>query len=269
VCVPARNEVDTIGSTVGAIVAAGVADAVLVLDNHSSDATPGEAARAGATVIDVATLRPEAGEVLGKGDAMWRGLALVETDCVAFVDADLGARAAHFAAELAAPLRASPAVQFVKGRFRRVVADEGIDLDGGRVTELVARPLINLFAPQLARFYQPLSGQVAARTELLRAIPFMTGFAVEIAMLLDVVQRLGAGPAADAVVEADLGALENRERSLSHLAVMAQEVTFGFLARCPGIDDALRPQWSPYRRIDAFGNARTAPNTVALRPPLD
>lgn len=268
VCVPARDEVASIGRTVAALVGLrdeGALDRVLVVGGDSTDGTDELAREAGADVLDAADVHPEAGPVLGKGDAMWRALAVVDTDVVVFLDADLAADHAALVAGLAGPLLEQRGVRFVKGAFHREHPDfveEEHPFDGGRVTELMARPLVNLLRPDLAGFYQPLGGQVAADTALLRELPLFTGYAVEIGMLVDVIDRVGLA----AVAEVNLGALRNRPRPTAELAPMAQEVLYGFLLRVA--PEVLTSGWQPYRRPRYEGGYDEAAARVVERPPL-
>jgi glucosyl-3-phosphoglycerate synthase len=269
--VPAYDEAEGIARTAGAGVRLrdqGVLDQVVVVDGGSLDDTAARAAEAGATVVEAAAVRPDVGPVLGKGDSLWRSLDVVETDVVVFLDADLQGDIEAFVRGLAGPLVAGwetdhdddRGTAFVKGAFHRLApdgADPADPYDGGRVTELMARPLLNLWRPDLATFYQPLGGQVAGRVELLRSIPFLTGYAVEIALLVDVVDRVGL----DRVAEVDLGTLRNRPRATRDLAPMAQEVLYGFARRVLPPGDL--PAWRPYVR-PGFD---PAPTTVVERPP--
>lgn len=262
--VPALDEAGSIAATVEAAVALarrGVLDEVVVVDSGSVDDTAALAAKAGARVVTAAEIRPDLGPVLGKGDSLWRGLHAVEAEVVAFLDADLQGDLGAFVRGLLGPLLVDDEVGFVKGAFHRLAPD-GADLadpyDAGRVTELMARPLLNLWRPDLAAFYQPLGGQVAGTTELLRSLSFLTGYAVEIAMLADVVDRLGR----DGVAEVELGTVRNRPRPTSALAPMAQEVLYGFARRV--LPPSAVPDWRPYVRpaLDP------APTQVVERPPV-
>jgi glucosyl-3-phosphoglycerate synthase len=224
VCVPARDEEATIGPIVEQLVAlreAGAVDEVVVVD-ASTDATSAIAARLGADVHDQASLMPAFGAVRGKGDAMWRALSVLRGDVVCFVDADSLDFGAHFACGLIGPLVLDPEVQFVKGFYRRpfLIGDEPQPEGGGRVTELTARPLLDLFYPELAWIRQPLAGEIAARRELLERLPFATGYAVEIAMLIDACALVGA----DAIAQVDLDVRQNRHQPLSALGPMAGAV---------------------------------------------
>lgn len=265
---PVRDEAGGIRRTVAAAVelrAAGVLDEVVVVDGGSGDGTPEAAAAAGATVVRAGDVRPEVGPVLGKGDAMWRALTCVDADVVAFLDGDLEGDIGGFVRGLVGPLLLDDGVDFVKGAFHRVAPDGAAPddpFDGGRVTELMARPLLNLWRPDLAAFYQPLGGQVAARGPLLRSLPLLTGYAVEVAMLVDVVDRVGL----DRVAEVELGRLRNRPRPTSALAPMAQEVLFGFLSRV--LPAGERPGWRPYVRPRTAGRDAPDPGGVVERPPV-
>ena len=195
-----------------------------MLDDDSRDGTGAIARRLGADVVRPAELLPEFGPVLGKGDAMWRALSVLTGELVAFVDADSEDFGAHFACGLLGPLVCAPGVQFVKGFYRRPFKNGSADVQptgGGRVTELTARPLLAAFHPELADVRQPLAGEIAARRELLERMPFCTGYAVEIGLLLDVCRR-DAG--VDALAQVDLDSRQNRHRPLAELAPMAEAV---------------------------------------------
>ena len=228
---PARDEAATIASVVAPLVQLrdhGAVDQVVVVD-ASSDGTGEIASRLGAEVHAQASLMTSFGRVLGKGDAMWRSLSVLHGDVVCFVDADTERFGPHFACGLIGPLVVDPDVQFVKGFYRRPfrlgeqVAPEG----GGRVTELTARPLLQLFYPQLAEIRQPLAGEIAARRSLLERLPFATGYAVEIAMLIDAYELTGF----DAIAQVDLDERQNRHQPLSELGPMATEVLRAVLDR--------------------------------------
>jgi glucosyl-3-phosphoglycerate synthase len=219
VVIPARGEAATIGPIVEAC--ARVADHVVVVDAASADGTGEIAAAAGAEVHQEAELLPRFGPVLGKGDAMWRALSVVRSDVVVYVDADTEEFGEHFVTGLLAPIEAGDA-QFVKGFYRRPfkLGAESAPEGGGRVTELTARPLLAAFYPELSVIRQPLAGEVAARRELLMRLPFSTGYAVEIAMLIDAWKAVGI----DAIAQADLDVRQNRHQPLSDLRPMADAV---------------------------------------------
>jgi glucosyl-3-phosphoglycerate synthase len=225
VCLPARECTDTVGEIVAelaALRAAGAIDEIVVVDAASADGTAAVAERAGARVLQEAELLPEHGPVLGKGDAMWRALSTLDGELLCFLDADTERFSAHFATGLIGPLVCEPGVSFVKAFYRRPMQHEGVeDADGGgRVNHLTARPALALFYPELAGVRQPLAGEVAARRELLEALPFATGYSVEIAMLIDVWRKLGL----DGIAQVDLDEHRNRHQPLSALAPMALTV---------------------------------------------
>jgi len=225
VCLPARECAGTIAAIVGSLLElrrAGAIDEVLVVDARSADGTAEVAESAGAKVVQEADLLTAYGPVLGKGDAMWRALSVLEGDLVCFMDADTEGFSAHFATGLIGPLVCEPGVSFVKAFYRRPfsIGGERLEDGGGRVNHLTARPALELFYPELTEIRQPLAGEVAASRELLLEIPFATGYGVEIAMLIDVWRRVGMG----AIAQVDLEEHLNRHQSLSALSPMAYTV---------------------------------------------
>jgi len=223
VVLPARDCADTVGTVVERIAALdGLVDQILVVDGNSSDDTMAVATAAGAQVAAEAELMPDFGPVLGKGDAMWRALSAVTGDVVAYIDADTREFDARFVNGLVGPLMADADLQFVKATYRRPFTAEGVELPGGggRVSQLMARPLLAAFYPHLAALTQPLSGEVAAPRELLESIPFATGYAVETAMLLDVYDAVGV----DAMAQCDVGERRNHHQPLDALRPMAETV---------------------------------------------
>jgi glucosyl-3-phosphoglycerate synthase len=226
VCLPARECAATVGEIVGELVAlqeAGTIDEIVVVDAASADGTAAVAERAGARVWQEAELLPEYGTVLGKGDAMWRALSVIEGEIVCFLDADTEGFRAHFATGLIGALVCEPGVSFAKAFYRRPLGGEdgaaGAD-GGGRVSQLTARPALALFYPELAGVRQPLAGEVAARRELLEAVSFVTGYGVEIGMLIDAWRKVGLA----GMAQVDLDEHRHRHQSLSELAPMAQTV---------------------------------------------
>ncbi len=223
VCLPARDEAETIGPIVETIhrelmVRHPVVDELVVIDDGSSDDTAAVAAAAGATVVTAAGVLPEYGTEHGKGQAMWRAVHVTTGDLVAFCDADIRQFDPGFVLGLLGPLVTRDDVTFVKGYYDRPI--EGRPGEGGRVTELMARPLISVFFPDLAVFSQPLAGECAARREVLEAIPFVGGYGVDLGLLIDISERFGIGGCA----ECDLGQRVHRNRPLAELSGQALAV---------------------------------------------
>ena len=245
ICVPARNERDTIGRIVECLAGLrdrGVVDQVVVVD-ESGDGTADIAASLGAEVYRQSELWPALGPVLGKGDAMWRALSVLGGDIVCFVDADTADFGDRFVCGLIGPLVYDEAIQFVKGFYRRPFRDHsGTEpAGGGRVTELTARPLLDLFYPELATFHQPLAGEIAARRPLLERLPFVTGYGVDVGLLIDAWRAVGL----HGMAQVDLDVRQNAHQALSRLGPMAREVLAAVAVRLraegrvTGIGDAI------------------------------
>lgn len=240
VCVLAGRSARSIERTLDACETArraGLIDHVLVVGKGAAPELELAATEAGAEFRDEAELLPDAGPVLGKGDAMWRALAVLDHDLIAYCDADLEDFGTHFLAGLLGPLLTDGGIDFVKATYHRplAVGSRSLDGEGGRVTELTARPLLEAWFPSAATLRQPLSGEVAGRRELLSSIPYATGYAVEAVMLVDVVERIGL----ERIAEVDLGSRANDHQSLAALGLMAREVLAGLALRMdeepPGI----------------------------------
>ena len=234
VCLPARDEAATIGPILKTLVPLrerGLLDEVIVLDD-STDGTAEIAARHGATVYAQSALVPELGAVEGKGDAMWRGLAVARGDIVCFLDADSEDLGEHFVTGLVGPLLTEPQVRFVKAFYRRPWQQDGIRRPegGGRVTEILARPLLQRFYPDLGDVRQPLAGEIAARRDLLLQLPFCCGYAVDIALLIDAWKVAGTA----GLAQVDLDVRQNRHRPLGELNAMASAVLAGVTTHLSG-----------------------------------
>ena len=237
VVIPAKNEQRTVAAVVGAIERALVKDVPLVdelvvMDSDSTDATADVAARAGASVYRAADVLPAAGSLPGKGEALWKSLAVTGGDLLVFIDADLTSWGPHFVSGLVGPLLATAEIQLVKGFYTRVrtETDGSTSTEGGRVTELVARPLISLWWPELAGVVQPLAGEWAARRSLMESLSIPVGYGVELATLMDTVARHGL----DAVAQVDLGSRAHRHQANHDLALMAAELLTVADRRRPG-----------------------------------
>jgi glucosyl-3-phosphoglycerate synthase len=227
VVIPARDEEATIGAIVATIRKQlvdriGLVDELIVVDSRSGDATARLAAEAGALVVSQDRITRGLPRLEGKGDALWAGLVAASGDVVAFVDGDLEDFRAHFVTGLVGPLLTDPSVAYVKGFYHRALNyPAGIEADGGgRVTELTARPLLNLFWPELSGFVQPLAGEYAGRRKLLERLPFVSGYGVEIGMLIDLLELVGL----DALAQVDLGERRHRHQSTEALGRMSAQI---------------------------------------------
>lgn len=234
VVIPARDEEETVGQIVRTIRTAlmeeeQLVDDVLVVDSRSRDNTARVAAEAGARVVaQDAVLRPLP-DMHGKGEALWKGLAATDGDLVVFVDGDLYDFTAGYVIGLLGPLLTDPGVDYVKGFYHRpLVNGAHTDADGGgRVTELVARPLLNMYWPDLAGFVQPLAGEYAGRRDVLESIPFVTHYGVEVAHLIDLLRWRGL----DALAQVDLGMRTHRHQSTQALGRMAGQIMLTVMDR--------------------------------------
>jgi len=230
VCLPARDEAATVGPIVEEIRAVlmdgcGLVDEVLVMDDHSTDATARVAAAAGARVVNVDDVLPELGPGEGKGEALYKSVAAADGDLIVWCDADIREFAAHFVVGLVGPLLTRSDISFVKGFYDRPV--EGSPHGGGRVTELMARPVIAALFPHLSSIVQPLSGEYAARRSLLEQLPFVQGYGVDLGLLIDIADVEGT----EAVAQVDLGLRRHRNRSLDELGPQALAVLQTALGR--------------------------------------
>jgi glucosyl-3-phosphoglycerate synthase len=227
VVMPARDEEATVGMIATAIRSAWIqavplVDEIIVVDSRSVDGTAAAARAAGAFVVSQDDITRGLPPMHGKGDAMWAGLAVASGDIVAFIDADVDPFDPRFVTSLVGPLLTDPAISFVKGFYHRPLTSGGYSEPdgGGRVTELVARPLLNLFWPDLAGFVQPLAGEAAGRREVLAQVPFVSGYGVEIAMLVDLLGLAGL----DALAQVDLGERAHRNQSNEALGQMSAQI---------------------------------------------
>lgn len=225
--IPAHDEADTIGDIVTTlcrtlIKETPLLDELVVIDSDSTDRTASVAADAGAAVYRAAEIRPELGSHRGKGEALWKSLFVTDGDLLVFVDADLTNWGPHFVTGLLGPLLTDPTVHLVRAAYTRLrtEADGSVTADGGRLTELVARPLLSLYWPELAGVVQPLAGEWAARRPLMEQLSIPVGYGVELSTLVDTTAALGL----DAIAQVHVGARAHRHRADRELAVTAAEL---------------------------------------------
>ncbi|OBK26563.1 glucosyl-3-phosphoglycerate synthase [Mycobacterium asiaticum] len=270
VVLPALNEEDTIESVIDSIspLVDGLVDELIVLDSGSTDDTEIRAIAAGARVVSREHALPELPTRPGKGEALWRSLAATRGDIVVFIDSDLVNPNPRFVPNLVGPLLTGDGIHLVKGFYRRPLTKGDASGDagstgGGRVTELVARPLLAALRPELGCVLQPLGGEYAASRELLTSLPFAPGYGVEIGLLIDTFDRLGL----DAIAQVNLGVRTHRNRPLEELGAMSRQVIATLLSRC-GIPDSGvgLTQFLPVG--DGF-TQHTLPVSLDDRPPMN
>ncbi len=237
VVLPALNEAKTVGAVIETItpMLGGLVDELIVLDSGSTDDTEAQALAAGARVVHREEALPEIPPQPGKGEALWRSLAATSGDIIVFIDSDLIDPDPMFVPRLVGPLLTRDGIHLVRGFYRRPLKLDGADesTGGGRVTELVARPLLAALRPELGCVLQPLGGEYAGTRELLAAVPFAPGYGVEIGILIDTYDRYGL----DAIAQVNLGVRTHRNRPLSELGPMSRQIVATLLTRC-GIADS-------------------------------
>lgn len=228
VCIPCRNEAETIGGLVTKIersLLGSLVDDLMVLDDRSQDGTGRVARDAGARVVHIDEVHAFFGAGAGKGNALWATLAASSTDFVVWCDGDVTSFDASWITRLVMPLLVHDDLAIVKGCYARPTEYGG----GGRTTELVARPLLSLFFPELSALEQPLSGEYAVRRSMIEQLSFVQGWGVEIAMLIDAALHFGAA----SIGQVNLGTRLHRHQDLQSLSVQAAEVMATLLERTP------------------------------------
>jgi len=226
VCIPCRNEADTVGDLIRMIepdLLGSLIDELIVLDDDSSDGTAYIAEQAGARVVSIHSVHDIFGAGSGKGNAMWGSLAVSSGDIVVWIDGDITSFTRDWIVKLVIPFFLDSEVGLVKASYERPSHLGG----GGRTTELVARPLLSLFFPELTDLHQPLAGEFAGRRSMLTAIPFAMGWGVEIGMIIDMARVFGVG----SLGQVDLGIRLHRHHKLDVLSIQAAEVTATLLHR--------------------------------------
>ncbi|MEU9865294.1 glucosyl-3-phosphoglycerate synthase [Streptomyces sp. NPDC047971] len=278
VVLPALDEEATVGDIVSVIrrelmtEAVPLVDELVVIDSGSTDRTAEVAAAAGARVVARDEILPRIPALPGKGEVLWRSLMVTSGDIVCFVDADLRDFSADFVTGIVGPLLTEPDVDFVKAMYDRPLGTEAAESgktpgQGGRVTELVARPLLNLHWPQLAGFVQPLGGEYAVRRSLLERLPFPVGYGVELGLLVDALHTVGL----DALAQVDVGVRKHRhqdERALGRMAAAIYRTAQLRLSR----GHLVRPLLTQFERDDSGRGKGFTPRTYAVdteeRPPM-
>ena len=266
VVLPALNEEATVGDIVAVIrhdlvEQAQLVDEIVVVDSGSTDRTSEVAARAGARVVHRDDILPRIPAVPGKGEVLWRSLLVTGGDIVCFIDADLKEFSSDFVTGIVGPLLTDPDVDLVKGMYDRPLA--GSAGQGGRVTELMARPLLNMHWPQLAGFVQPLGGEYAARRSLLEQLPFPVGYGVELGMLVDALHLVGL----DALAQVDVGVRKHRHQDGQALGRMAAAIYRTAQLRLAR-GHLIRPALTQFERGEEGFEPRTYSVDTEERPPM-
>jgi glucosyl-3-phosphoglycerate synthase len=260
VCIPCRDEAATVGPLVSTIrrelqEAVPFIDELIVIDDRSTDDTAMVAAGSGATVVDINDIHEHYGVGHGKGNVLWCSLVASKGDFVVWIDGDITSFEPSWVVRLAAPMLQDESIALVKSLSHRPTRLGG----GGRTTELVARPLMSLYYPELTGLHQPLAGEYAGRRTVLEQLPFVQGWGVEIAMLIDIARQYGP----EGIAQIDLGTREHRHRSLHALSVQAAEVMATMLGRVPS--GGLLAEADPaLQRADGS----MVPLNLSERPPL-
>jgi glucosyl-3-phosphoglycerate synthase len=273
---PTLNEEETIGPIVRRAMREMVGrvpllDEILVIDSASTDRTREIAEAEGARVVQHPDVLARYGSFTGKGEALWKSLYETSGDIVIWADTDVKHWHSRMVYGTLGPLLVEPRLQYVKGYYQRPIVEGGLlkEGGGGRVTELVARPLINLFYPELSGMIQPLAGEYAGRRTLLESIPFFTGYAVEIGHLIDTSDRLGIG----ALGQVDLERRIHRNQELEGLSRMSFVILQAVMKRLEERRKArLFAEMGSTMKLPRSGHGRLSLEVIELadqeRPPM-
>jgi len=267
VVLPALDEAATVGGVVRSVLPllGSVVDECVVVDSGSTDDTVAVARAAGARVVRRDEVLPDLPPVPGKGEVLWRSLAATTGDVVVFLDSDLVDPDPGFVTALLGPILAIRGVHLVKGFYRRPLRLETDEYGtgGGRVTELMARPLLAALRPELSGVIQPLGGEYAVTRRFAESVPFAAGYGVEIGLLLDAHSRFGL----DGLAQVNLGVRKHRNRSLLALGVMARQILGTALSRC-GADAAGTTEFTQFVQVDGEWLPDATDVLVTDRPPM-
>ncbi|HAJ95162.1 MAG TPA: glucosyl-3-phosphoglycerate synthase [Actinobacteria bacterium] len=222
-CFPTLNEEQTIGKILSivnkTIYEPGLVDEVIVIDSNSSDNTADIVESAGFEVYQHKDILHKYGSYEGKGDALWKSLSVLKGEIILWCDSDIVNFRPGFIYGLLGPLLLDERISYVKAFYRRPLKIDSsyMKSEGGRVTEILVRPIINLFYPKLSKIFQPLSGEYAGRRRVLEKIPFSTGYGVEIGMLIEIYERFGL----ETIAQVNVKRRVHRNKPLAELSKMS------------------------------------------------
>lgn len=247
-------------------------DQIAIIDSHSTDETVSIARELGVEVHFDDKILPSLGSLSGKGEALWKSLDVLHGDIIAWADSDIENFHPRFIYGLVGPLLTNKKIGYIKGFYQRPLKTKGPvkEAGGGRVTELVARPILNLFYPDLAGFIQPLAGEYAGRREVLESIPFYTGYAVETALLVEILRKYGL----ESMAQVDLERRVHRNqptKALGRMSFAILQAVFRLLEEDGKIDLSSEP--NKVFHMVAFKDGeyafRERQIEVAKRPPMN
>jgi glucosyl-3-phosphoglycerate synthase len=247
--IPTLNEAENIGNVVGALMPllekSYLVDEIAVIDSGSSDATRDIAREKGAKVFLAEKHLKEYGVFFHKGENLWKSLHMLKGDLVCWVDADIQNIHPRFVYALLGPMLEDKSIGFVKAFYERPIRVEGKvqSSGGGRVTEIFARPMFNVFFPELTGFIQPLSGEYAGRRDIFERVPFFIGYGVEIGLLIDILRAFGL----ESMAQVDLDVRVHRNQPTNVLGRMAFGLLQVFLHRVPEMKPLLKEFNAVYR----------------------
>jgi glucosyl-3-phosphoglycerate synthase len=246
-------------------------DEIVVIDSSSKDNTRKVAEQFGARVFTSKVILPKYGSFRGKGENLWKSLYVLEGDIIVWVDADISNISPKFVYSLLGPLLEDDRIGYVKAFYERPLrSSKGISASGGgRVTEILVRPLFSLFFPELARFVQPLSGEYAGRRKLLERLPFSVGYGVELGHLIDILELEGI----EALAQVDLDMRIHRNQSTESLGKMAYGILNTFFERVEKYGKskllaALGDRHVSLERIEAEHRVVKTEISTVERPPM-
>ena len=276
VCLPTLNVAQTVGECLRVfrtelVERHPLIDQLCIIDSRSTDGTLDIATSEGAQIFFDDEILPGMPPAAGKGEALWKSIFAMDGDIIVWVDSDIENIHPRFVYGLVGPLLAEPDIGYVKAFYERPLQEGGVlrRSGGGRVTELTARPMLNLFYPDLAGFMQPLSGEYAGRRKVLESVPFFTGYGVESGLLLDILREFGLS----ALAQSDLEVRVHHNQQLASLSKMSFGILQAFFKRLEDegkldMKVGLSTVYNTLKRTDEGYSIEQAEVTVVERPPM-